>query len=280
MSSSSSSSSATSRAASPRVDEQRGFLASALARLGLSDRQATPGPSAAPPAAENPSDSPDEAEAGPKKKNRTRNRSGAQRKRAKKRKQRELEEQARQAGTAPQPPEQSPASTSDSWQALNLDDLGPSVFSWSDAAVGETESLFSQQEATSYASSVLLATLSSDTGSELYARSQTAAGKLAFYQSLVLQFELGTVDMLPGSIVKCKALLRTIHIAVGDYLAVIKRGGNVAQVERFPSAKELAKALRGEKGRKKKKIIPRELIKSQLLSVFMVEVFFRRKSGR
>lgn len=188
MPSSSSSSSATSRAASPRVDEQRGFLASALARLGLSDRQATPGPSAAPPAAGDSSDSPDEAEAAPKKKDRTRNRSGAQRKRAKKRKQRELEEQARQAGTAPQPPEQSPASTSDSWQALNLDDLGPSVFSWSDAAVGETESLFSQQEATSYASSVLLATLSSDTGSELYARSQTAAGKLAFYQSLVLQF--------------------------------------------------------------------------------------------
>jgi hypothetical protein len=33
---------------------------------------------------------------------------------------------------------------------------------------------------------------------------------------------------LPDSIVKCKTILRTIHITIREYLEVVRRGGNVA----------------------------------------------------
>lgn len=87
----------------------------------------------------------------------------------------------------------------DSFQSLSL--AGPSAttrprtLDWSedvedrlDGLTSETMSLISQEDAVSYASSVVLATLSSDAGQVVPFDQRTSAEKLAFYQSLILQF--------------------------------------------------------------------------------------------
>lgn len=142
----------------------------------------------------------------------------------------------------------------DSFQTLSLESLTTSAINWSDDVAsafgnGETASLLSHSELSSYASSVILDTLSSGSNTVPFGLRATSE-KLAFYQSLILQFGkpaaglltslqsfvadsatplagLQTQPCLPKTIKKCTKLLRTIHIAVGEYLAVIKRGGNV-----------------------------------------------------
>ncbi|POY73305.1 hypothetical protein BMF94_3639 [Rhodotorula taiwanensis] len=160
----------------------------------------------------------------------------------------------------------------DSFQTLSLESLTTSAINWSDDVAsafgnGETASLLSHSELSSYASSVILDTLSSGSNTVPFGLRATSE-KLAFYQSLILQFGLQTQSCLPKTIKKCTKLLRTIHIAVGEYLAVIKRGGNVkTEVPRYKSAAKLRQALSGKKNKKR---VPRDLIKSQLLTVFMV----------
>ncbi|POY76277.1 hypothetical protein BMF94_0472 [Rhodotorula taiwanensis] len=170
----------------------------------------------------------------------------------------------------------------DSFQSLSLAGSSattpPRTLDWSEdvenrlnGSTSETMSLISQEDAVSYASSVVLATLSSDAGQVVPFDQRTSAEKLAFYQSLILQFDLTPQDALPSSLSKCKELLRTLHVAVGEYLAVIERGGVVSEeVEQYRGVNELRKALGGKKNRKR---VPRAILKSQLLTVFMIHLY-------
>ncbi|GAA5991123.1 hypothetical protein JCM10908_006547 [Rhodotorula pacifica] len=239
-----------------------GFLARALGRL-------TSGGGASKDRAESPkAASPDPPENTPR---RTRKRkSGAQRRKARRLRE---EEAKRQAKAVQVPVVDNPA---DSLHPLSATDLTGSTISWSEDAhsafgTDVTISLLSHEDAVSYASSILLESLSTSNKSVPFHKRSTG-DRLAFYQSLILQFNLCSQSCLPGSITKCEKVLRTIHIAVGEYLAVVKRGGNVAkEVTRYKSAQQLRKALFSGGG---PKTVSREVIKSQLLAVFLVTIPF------
>ncbi|GAA5860973.1 hypothetical protein JCM3774_003209 [Rhodotorula dairenensis] len=80
----------------------------------------------------------------------------------------------------------------DSFEALSVSDLLSSTVKWSEDAhsafgIDVTVSLLSREDALSYASSVVLASLSSESGTIPFSQRSTGE-KLAFYQSLIVQF--------------------------------------------------------------------------------------------
>ncbi|KWU44848.1 hypothetical protein RHOSPDRAFT_33670 [Rhodotorula sp. JG-1b] len=229
---------------------REGFLAGALSRLGLTspapaDQGAAPAPPSGAqqgnPGGPRPGKSPEQK----RKENKRRNQ---RRKEARRRRREEEAEKAQQQATHVH-------------AADSVDPLGPwtslsGAVDWSEDAHSVfgskvTVSLLSRDDAIFYASSI-----------------RSTAEKLAFYQSLILQFNLESQSCLPGSITKCRKVLRTIRIAIGEYLDVVRRGGNVAtEVPRYKNVSQLRAALSGKKNKKR---VPRKLVKLQLLTIFLV----------
>ncbi|GAA5909398.1 hypothetical protein JCM8208_005729 [Rhodotorula glutinis] len=129
-----------------------------------------------------------------------------------------------------------------------------------------------------YADSVVLLTLGTSTtggGSEWAHEVDGGTRKrLVSYQALLVQFERCEPEDVPSSVTACLKLLRHIHVHIPHYLAVVRRGGVVAEeVEQFQSVQALRDFLRaGSKKQRAKKIIPRDLAKSEFLKPFLITV--------
>lgn len=197
-------------------------------------------------------------------------------------------------------------------------------------------SLLSRKDAVAFAITVVLASVSSE-GPTVPFSWRSTAERLALYQSLILQFstcatapeshalltrsrpptDLRVQSRVPESVAKCAKVLRTIHIDVGEYLEVIKRGGDVAKevprvsvwflmsyvaatarTDARKAVQERCRAPRRALRESEQEVslrtslrsvsrlgiceftspdppyrrVPRQLIKSQLLSVFMITV--------
>ncbi|GAA5963081.1 hypothetical protein JCM8115_002616 [Rhodotorula mucilaginosa] len=251
---------------------REGFLAGALSRLGLTspapaNQDAEParpsGPQEENTSAPPPGKSREQKRMENKRRNQRRKEASCRRRRREEeaKKAQQQQQQATHVNAA------DPVDPLGSWTSLS----GASI-DWSEDATSVfgsevTVSLLSRDDAVSYASSIVLASLSPG-GSTIPFSKRSTADKLAFYQSLILQFNLASQSCLPGSITKCEKVLRTIKIAIGEYFDVVKRGGNVAtEVPRYKNVAQLRAALGG---RKNKKRVPRKLVKSQLLAVFLV----------
>ncbi|GAA6040505.1 hypothetical protein JCM8097_005438 [Rhodosporidiobolus ruineniae] len=99
--------------------------------------------------------------------------------------------------------------------------------------------------------------------------------RLLFYRGLVIQFGLHEENGVPSSVKGCKDLLRTVHICIQDYLAVLEKGGNVrTEVQRHDSAAALARYLR--KGKDGERFVALDLVKRELLNPFLVTVFVHK----
>ncbi|TKA55919.1 hypothetical protein B0A53_01618 [Rhodotorula sp. CCFEE 5036] len=249
---------------------REGFLAGALSRLGLTspapaNQDAEParpsGPQEENTSAPPPGKSREQKRMENKRRNQRRKEARRRRREEEAKKAQQQQQQATHVNAA------DPVDPLGSWTSLS----GASI-DWSEDATSVfgsevTVSLLSRDDAVSYASSIVLASLSPG-GSTVPFSKRSTADKLAFYQSLILQFNLASQSCLPGSITKCEKVLRTIKIAIGEYFDVVKRGGNVAtEVPRYKNVAQLRAALGG---RKNKKRVPRKLVKSQLLAVFLV----------
>ncbi|GAA5855855.1 hypothetical protein JCM9279_003340 [Rhodotorula babjevae] len=129
-----------------------------------------------------------------------------------------------------------------------------------------------------YADSVVLLTLGTSTtgdGSEWAHEVDGGARKrLVFYQALLIQFERCKPEDVPSSVTACLKLLRRIHVCIPHYLAVVRRGGIVAEeVEQFKSVLALREYLQtGSKKQRAKKLIPRDVAKSEFLKPFLITV--------
>ena len=173
---------------------REGFLAGALSRLGLTspapaDQSAAPAPPSGAqqgnPSGPRPGKSPEQK----RKENKRRNQ---RRKEARRRRREEEAEKAQQQATHVH-------------AADSVDPLGPwtslsGAVDWSEDAHSVfgsevTVSLLSRDDAISYASSIVLASLSPG-GSTVPFSKRSTAEKLAFYQSLILQFSTSIPDLL------------------------------------------------------------------------------------
>lgn len=157
-----------------------GFLAGALSRLGLTspapaNQEAQP---ARPPGAQEGNTSAPPPRKSPEQKRKENKRRNQRRKEARRRRREEEAEKAQQ--------QQQPVDPLGSWTSLS------GAVDWSEDAHSVfgsevTVSLLSHDDAVSYASSIVLASLIPG-GSTVPFSKRSTADKLAFYQSLVLQF--------------------------------------------------------------------------------------------
>lgn len=162
---------------------REGFLAGALSRLGLTspapaDQSAAPAP---PSGAQQGNPSAPRAGKSPEQKRKENKRRNQRRKEARRRRREEEAKKAQQQAT-----HRHAADPLASWTSLS------GAVDWSEDAHSVfgsevTVSLLSRDDAVSYASSIVLASLSPG-GSTVPFSKRSTAEKLAFYQSLILQF--------------------------------------------------------------------------------------------